>query len=123
MTTPLEALAHKVGNDPFFLAAVLADYAHAEALDDAGLCAALGCRAEDLPMLKLCRTPRGDGQRFREDIADIAGRFGLEAARLTAVVRQGQVVGELRKVAAASAEPGFLLAARDAPPPPSEPEP
>jgi hypothetical protein len=119
---PLQALAPKVATDPFFLAAVLADYARSESLDDAGLCAALGCRAEDLPMLRLCRAPRAEAKGFREDIADIAGRFGLEASRLTSVVRQGQAVGRLRQVAEAAPEPGLLLAARDAPPPSSEPE-
>ena len=123
MTEPLAALARRVESDPFFMATVFAEYTRSEGLDDAGLIAVLGCRMEDLPMLRLCRTPRTDAQGFREDIADIATRFGLVPARLIAVVRQGQALGHLRQAAQASTEPGFLLAARDAPPTAPEPPP
>lgn len=123
MKEVLGALARRVESDPFFLAAVLADYARSEGLDDTGLVAALGCRLEDLPMLRLCRAPRADALGFREDLADIAGRFGLEQERLLVVIRQGQAVCHLRQATQTSAEPGFLLAARDAPPNTPEPPP
>lgn len=119
---PLEAMARRVATDPFFMGAVLADYARAEGLDDAGLCGVLGCRAEDLPMLQLCRAPRDDVQGFREDVTDIAQRFGLEESRLISVIRLGQVVCRLQKVSETSSEPGFLLAARDAQAPAPEPD-
>ena len=58
MPDPLEALAARAVGEPFFLGWVLAAYAHSEGLDDAGLAASLGCPAQELVMLRLCRTPR-----------------------------------------------------------------
>ncbi len=57
MVEPLEKLARRAANEAFFLASVLRDYAQSEELDDAGLARVLGCRALDLPLLRLCRAP------------------------------------------------------------------
>jgi hypothetical protein len=114
----LAALAKRVEGDPFFLAALLKLYADGERLDDAGLAAALDCRPEILPSLRLCRAPRDDPKGFRADVARIAGHFGLDEARLLGVLRRAEA---LRGLAAAQAGTrGMLLAARDAPPPEQE---
>jgi hypothetical protein len=108
MSNPLESLARRVGDHPFFLAAVLARYAGAEGLDDAGLAGALGCDRDALPDLRLCRAPRRE--TFRADVECIATRFGLDAGRLAGVVRYGQA---LQQMAGERAARGMLLAGRD----------
>jgi hypothetical protein len=117
MADPLEALAKRAEGEPFFLAALLAGYACSEKLDDAGLAAALGCALGDLPMLRLCRAPRTDATEFRDDIARVAERFGLDPRRLAEVIKRGRVVCRLQEAAPGS---GALLAARDHDEPPPE---
>jgi hypothetical protein len=122
MSELLAGLARRVEGDPFFLAFALAGYARSRGLDDAGLAAALGCRPEDLPMLRLCRAPRPDPPDFRADVTAVAGRFGIDPATLVEAVRHGEAVAALRRPAAASPEPGAVLAARDDDRPPPRPE-
>ena len=110
MTDPLEALAARAQREPFFLAAPLAAYARSEHLDDAGLADALGCRREDLVMVRLCRAPRAELPEFWEDVRCVAGRFGLDAERLAEAVKRGRVVLRLQ---AAPPGTGGLMAARD----------
>jgi hypothetical protein len=116
VTDPLAHLAGRVKDDPFFLASVLARYAGSERLDDAGLADALGCPAELLPRLRLCRPPRPEPEHFWADVTQIAGRFDLDPDRLAQVIRRGQAIQQMQSQVAA-AGPGTLLAARDAPPP------
>jgi hypothetical protein len=121
MSDPLAKLASRVGEDPFFLAAPLAVFASTEGLDDAGLAAALGIAADRLAELKLCRPPRPEPEHFWPDVQQIAGHFGVDAAKLADAVRRGQMVLRFRDRPAASADgAGTLLAARDADPPPPE---
>ena len=124
MSEALDHLAARVAADPFFLAHPLAEFARSERLDDPALAAHLGCRVEDLTMLRLCRAPT-DSAEFRADVAAVAGRFGIDPTALAEAVRLGQGLAELRQAAPAAAEPGVLLAARDAdrPPPPPVGEP
>ena len=119
MSDPLESLARRVEDDPFFLAPLVALYARSEGLDDAGVAAALGCPPAALTDVRLCRAPRPEPAGFREDVARIAGHFGLDPGRLAEVVRRGQAIQRAR--GAAVAEGGTLLAARDAPPPEGPP--
>lgn len=124
MSTALDHLAERVAADPEFLASALAEYARSEGVDDAGLAAALGCAPADLTRLRLCGNPRPDADRFRADVAAIAGRFGIDPATLAKVVRRGQALAQLRAAQPSEVSPGFLLAARDddrdPPPPPAE---
>ena len=113
MPEPLEKLADLASAEPFFLANVLSAYARAERLDVAGLAAALGCAAEDLPKIQLCRAPRGDAEGFREDVDCVSRRFQLDPARLAAVVKRGRVVARMQASHEAADEPGYLMAARD----------
>jgi hypothetical protein len=109
MRDPLDWLAKRAEQEPFFLAAVLAAYAHGEGLDDTALASALGCAAGDLTMIRLCRAPRSESPQFWEDVTAVAVRFGMEPRRLASAVKRGRVVLRLRE-----APPGgFLAAARD----------
>ena len=121
MPDPLEALAARAAEEPFFLAWVLSAYAHSEGLDDAGLAAALGCPAQELVMLRLCRAPRSDSGDFWDDVTTIAERFGLDPQRLAAAVKRGRVVRRFQQ--ADEGAGGSLMAARDrdAQPPPADP--
>jgi hypothetical protein len=124
MTSPLDRMAKRVEGDPFFLAPLLALFARSEGLDDAGLAAAFGRPVEILTDLRLCRAPRLDADGFRQDIAAIAGRFGLDAGVLATVVRRGQVLQAVtvsqQERSTADVGGGSFLAARDAPPEPGD---
>jgi len=121
MNNALKRLARRVEADPGFMASLLAEYARAEGLDDAGLAAALGCDEERLTGVRLCRAPRPDAAGFREDVRRVAERFAIDAGRLLEIVRQGEALRRLRE--GGEAAPGFLMAARDRtddPPPAGE---
>jgi hypothetical protein len=110
MVDPLDTLAGRVENEPFFLASTLALFAHSEALDDEALCRFLHCPPESFTILRLCRTPDEDPSGFQRDMKRIAERFGLDETALAAAVRRGQALQHLRQTPTAS---GTLLAARD----------
>ncbi|MDB5308365.1 MAG: hypothetical protein JWO38_2567 [Gemmataceae bacterium] len=120
MSDALRHLATRVTADPFFLAHPLAEFARSEGLDDPGLAARLGCRIEDLTLLRLCRAPRPEPKEFRADLAAVAARFGLDSGALAAAVRHGQGLATLRSASRPDGPPGTLLAARDDDPPPAE---
>lgn len=111
MSDALESLAARAESDPAFLAWLLAAYARGERLDPAGLAARLGCRAEDLTRIRLCRAPRIETDEFWEDITTIAERFGMDPDRLAEVVKRGRVLA--RWQAGQAKTGGSLMAARD----------
>lgn len=121
MTDPLAGLAARAAGDPFFLGFALSEYARAEGLTDDRLAAHLGCPVENLTMLRLCRAPRQEPVGFRADVERVAGRFGADAGRLAAVVRQVEGVVRLRAAGPAAAEAGYFLAARDGDAPGDDP--
>jgi hypothetical protein len=88
--TPLEHLAARVAGDPYFLVSVLAAYQRRHGLDDAGLAALLGRNVAVLTPLRLCRRPGVAEPSWTsgEDVAEIARRFGLDAAALGRVVEE-----------------------------------
>ena len=117
MSDPLADLAAKAAGDPFFLASALAEYARAEGLADDRLAAHLGCPVGSLTMIRLSRAPRPDPDGFRADVERVAERFGADAGRLAAVVRQVEGAIRFRQAGSVTAEAGFFLAARDPDPP------
>jgi hypothetical protein len=122
MTDPLANLARRVEPDPFFLAAVLAEYARTEGLDDAGLAAALGLPPDRLPHLKLCRPPRPEAEFFWPDVEHLADRFGIPPEPLAEAVRRGETIARAKAASPpAGADAGAFLAARDADPPAGDP--
>jgi hypothetical protein len=71
--------------EPYFLAHQLADYQTVHRLFDAELAADLGCTAEALTMVRLCRAPRS-GVDGAEDVRCVAGRFGCDGGRMVAAL-------------------------------------
>lgn len=121
MSDALRHLADRVAADPYFLAHPLAEFARSEGLDDDGLAARLGCPAEHLTLLRLCRAPQPDPDGFRADLAAITAHFGLDPAALASAVRHGQGIATLRTAARPDGVPAAFLAARDGDPPRGEP--
>lgn len=111
--TGLEALSRQVTGDPFFLGQALAVWASSEGLDDAGLAARLGVTPETLVLLRLCRRPHPEPDRFRADVERIAARFGVSADRLAEIVRRADALERLGS--AGQKTGGLLIAARDRP--------
>jgi hypothetical protein len=79
-----------VSDNPFFLGSALAAYQRRHHLDDDGLAAVLGCSPSVLAQLRLCRRPgaAAPGRTAEEDTAQIAGRFGIDAAALLRIVQE-----------------------------------
>lgn len=121
MSDPLAELAAKAAGDPFFLGFLLAEYARVERVTDDQLAAHLGCPAGNLSVIRLCRAPRPDPDGFRADVERVADRFGADAGKLAAVIREVEGTIRLRQVGPATAEAGYFLAARDGDPPGDEP--
>jgi hypothetical protein len=111
MPDRIAALARRVQDDPFFLASALKDYADGEGLDDSGLAARLGCSVQTLDLLRLCRRPRPEPPWFRQDVDQIAARFGVSAGTLAQLVRYADALAALRHRPVAPQ--GTVMAARD----------
>jgi hypothetical protein len=111
MAEPLENLALRMENDPFFLACPLRLFAQSKGFDDAQLADWLGCSMETLLPLRLCRAPEGRSSRFLKDIGRIAATYQVGEAELADAVRRGQTIWQLRQGQAGGA--GMLRAARD----------
>jgi hypothetical protein len=114
MNPYLAHLAQRVATAPDFLACALAEFARSEGLEDTTLAARLGCPAETLTHLRLCRMPRGQAPLFWQDVEAIARRFAVDATVLAEIVRRGQSLARMRQAEGGpKQQPGFLWAARD----------
>jgi hypothetical protein len=96
--------ARAAENRPGFLAAVFAWYRAVERIDEAELARRLAIGADRLPELSLCLRPQHD--RFRQDVAAIAIRFGADVGVLASLIRQIDALDEIGEK-----EPKNLLAA------------
>lgn len=115
MSERLDYLARRVGEEHFFLASAFTAYARGNGLDDVGLAQLLGCDVATLIRLRLCRRPTGLSGAFREDVARIADRFGIDGGILAQIIRWADAVKGLRAAEADAGRlgRGALLAARD----------
>ena len=112
MTDRIAALARRVEGDDFFLASALADYAHAEDLDDRGLAQRLGCPTKTLVSLRLCLRPDPEPVVFRREVVRIASRFEVDAGVLAEAIRLSYATRAMRgKIG--TERGGLLMAARD----------
>jgi len=110
MSNHLDHLAHRLQDDPFFLACPLRLYAKSEGLSDDGLAAGLKCSKETLTSVLLCRAPSEEAESFYEGIERIAARFSLDAEAFAEAVRRGQALYHMARSLNTS---NTLLAARD----------
>jgi hypothetical protein len=78
MPNALDYMARRAEADPFYLGSALARYRDARALTDADLCRLLGCGAETLRSLKLCRRPQPE----TNDLGVIAAHYGIDPGAL-----------------------------------------
>jgi hypothetical protein len=109
MAEPLENLAHRLENDPFFLACPLKLFATSAHLVEEQMAEKLGCSVETLILVRLCRAPSAEPGQFQKDITRIAARYRVDANALTQAVRQGQAIYCMRTGPKAKT----LMAARD----------
>jgi hypothetical protein len=110
MSERIAALARRVEDDPFFLAAALSAYARAEGLGDVQLAQRLGCTPAQLDALRLCRKPRSSVKEFQHDVERIAAAFQIDATVIAEAVRLADALRALRQ---AREDSGYLMAARD----------
>lgn len=110
MSERVAALARRVEDDPFFLAAALSTYARAEGLSDAQLAQRLGCATAQLSAVRLCRKPRNSTREFQLDVERIADAFQIDAVVIAEAVR---LADSLRAFEQVREDAGFLMAARN----------
>ncbi len=104
------------GRDPSRVGYWLRRHRRAEGLKPPRQARQLKIDLEGLVLLSLCLTPRED--RFREDLAVIGRRSGADEGALAEVLRQQQALA--RWAERPPAGRGWLMAASDAAPPPTE---
>jgi hypothetical protein len=125
VTGQLLGLAHRLREDPEFMAYVLTIYQRQEQLSDDALSQHLNTTPATMPRLALCKRPASDSPQFADQIRQIADYTGVNAAQLANMVRQ---VSSLEKLASrpttadsgerastwqAQLQRGLLAAARD----------
>src|ERR1700687_2104356 len=96
MAEPLEHLAQRMEDDPFFLGCPLRLFATSAGLTEEKLAERLRCPVQTLVMLRLCRAPKPEGRQFQKDIAGIADTYGVDVEALTEAVRPGQAIWHMQ---------------------------
>lgn len=113
----MKRAASRAAESDYFLAKVFRAYEKLEKVSASDLAQHLGCPSETLIRAALCRRPDSDDpRRFKADIERIAGHFGIDATKLTALVRYVDAMESFSKspqLTGALSEPGVLLTARD----------
>lgn len=112
MNDRIAALASRVEDDELFLASVLADYTHAEGLDESSLAQRLGCPIKTLVSLRLCLRPDPEPTVFRREVDRIASRFEVDARVIAEAIRLSNATRAMRDKTGVE-EGGLLMAARD----------
>jgi len=103
--------AERARTEPWTLGRVLSRCCELEGLSDDDIANELGCASETLRWLSLCRAPSED--RFADDVARVAQRFGLEAHRLAALIRRADAVAALAAPHHDAGDRELLMAAHD----------
>lgn len=136
----LSGLAHRLQNNPDFMAQVLAAYQRQERLSDQALMAHLNTTSKMLTRLALCKKPDPNSPEFANQIRQIASYTEIEATQIANIVRQVESLQKLTEQSQPNVpqentthqpqlSKGLLAAARDRteaeadqPPPPEEDE-
>ena len=111
----LASAAARAEAEPFFVASALAAYRALAGFDTTQLAAWLGCPADNLARLSLCRRPEGGSAMFADEVRRIAAYVGGDAGRLAQLLRAVENVEAMR-----NAPPSALIAAHDRRPAPEE---
>ncbi|MCC7103499.1 MAG: hypothetical protein IT307_00015 [Chloroflexi bacterium] len=109
----LRRAAERAAQGEVYLASLLLPYAQCEGLDGDGLATRLGCAPSALPRLLLCRRPRGETARFRQDVERIATARELDSEALANVIRVAEALHALHQAQPDRQTGGWLAAARD----------
>jgi hypothetical protein len=110
------AVLRNTARDPAWLGFWLARHQQTEDLDEPQLAGKLGITMDNFVLLCLCRTPR-DGNLFKEDLRVVCRKTGASELALAQVLRQEQ--NRYQWSQAQPTDRGWLAAASDAPPEPS----
>lgn len=106
----LESAARRAQRETWTLGWCLSRLAELEGNSSRELAAELKCDAATVQWLFLCRSPVGE--RFTEDVEQIASRFSLDIKSLVGLIRRAHAVTALAARSHDVSE-GILLAARD----------
>lgn len=109
----LALAAERAADRPRYFAWVLRRYADAESLSPEALADRLNMTPDGLVGLSLCFRPRAE--TFAADLKAVAIRYGADLGILAGLVRQVEALDALAEGRPASAERGWLLAARQRP--------
>jgi hypothetical protein len=120
----LAGLAHRLEDNPDFMAYVLTAYQAQERLDDSALAEHLGTTLDMLSRLALCRRPEAEAAGFADQVRQIAAYIDADPVALASVVRQVDSLQALAKrpatldseapsVLQLRSRAGLLAAARD----------
>lgn len=122
-TQHLARLAQRLRSDPAYMASVLITYQSQERLSDTELTHRLAIDVDQLPRLALCKRPSSEGDKFAEQVRQIATYTGANPATLAQIIRQIEAVEKLHTLPPATraeieAQPlpsasGLMAAARD----------
>jgi hypothetical protein len=106
----LRLLAERATSNPAYIAWALREYAESEGEDLTQILSRLGIAEDDRSDFMVCLRPTGE--RFAETLHAIVSRFMVDELALASMLRQSEVLTALRDSRTASADAGFLLAAR-----------
>jgi hypothetical protein len=106
----LERASERSSERGWTLGSVIDEFQRIEGMSRDQVAAFLGCNADTLAWLSLCRKPAPE--QFAEEVSRVAERFQVDTAKLAQLVRRTEAIAVLRKVKAPDEET-LLLAARD----------
>jgi hypothetical protein len=100
----------------FFVARDLMLYRKLNGIDRNALSRLLGCTAEGLHKLGLCRRPDSTSPLFRSQVDAVARHAGVDAVRLGSLLRETEVARAMESLSdsqRSATASGSLMAARD----------
>jgi hypothetical protein len=124
VTEQLAGLAHRLQDNPDFMAYVLAIYKKQERLSEGTLTEHLSTTPAKLTRLALCRRPDSNSHKFADQVRQIAAYTGIDAAQVANIIRQVDSLKKLYErpkildsgeadIPRRQLQPGLLAAARD----------
>lgn len=109
----LQFAADRASADAFFLGHEIRAYQDCFGVTEEQVRKMLGCSAEDLARLCLCRRPDSSAATFVADIQQIADYAKIDALPLVRIIREVEALRAITSAPAPAQHSGMLLAARD----------